>query len=106
MEGNPALAGPESGVLTLTLNRPERLNAMNNPLIEAMNRELARARSDDKIRAVLLTGTGRAFCAGADLAGGSPVDFAAGAPDLGAHMDPIFNPIIPPMPDLPNPILA
>jgi len=106
MEGNPVLAGLESGVLTLTLNRPERLNAMNNPLIEAMNRELARARSDDKIRAVLLTGTGRAFCAGADLAGGSPVDFAAGAPDLGADMDRIFNPMIRAMRALPKPIVA
>jgi len=106
MEGNPVLAGLESGVLTLTLNRAERLNAMNNPLIEAMNRELARARSDDKIRAVLLTGTGRAFCAGADLAGGSPVDFAAGAPDLGADMDRIFNPMIRAMRALPKPIVA
>jgi len=106
MEGNPVLAGLESGVLTLTLNRPERLNAMNNPLIEAMNRELARARSDDKIRAVLLTGTGRAFCAGADLAGGSPVDFAAGAPDLGADMDRIFNPMIRAMRELPKPIVG
>jgi len=67
MEGNPVLAGLEGGVLTLTLNRPERLNAMNNPLIEAMNRELARARDDGNIRAVLLTGTGRAFCAGLNL---------------------------------------
>jgi 2-(1,2-epoxy-1,2-dihydrophenyl)acetyl-CoA isomerase len=106
MEETPVLATLEGGVLTLTLNRPERLNAMNNPLIEAMNRELARARDDDKIRAVLLTGTGRAFCAGADLAGGSPVDFAAGPPDLGADMDRIFNPMIRAMRELPKPIVG
>jgi 2-(1,2-epoxy-1,2-dihydrophenyl)acetyl-CoA isomerase len=102
MEGNPVLAALDGGVLTLTLNRPERLNAMNNPLIEAMNRELARARNDDKIRAVLLTGTGRAFCAGADLVGGGPIDSTASTPpDLGADMDRIFNPMIRAMRGLP-----
>jgi 2-(1,2-epoxy-1,2-dihydrophenyl)acetyl-CoA isomerase len=107
MEGNPVLAALDGGVLTLTLNRPERLNAMNNPLIEAMNRELARARNDDKIRAVLLTGTGRAFCAGADLVGGGPFDSTASTPpDLGADMDRIFNPMIRAMRGLPKPIVG
>ena len=103
----PVLAAFESGVLSLTLNRPERLNAMNNPLIEAMNRELKRARDDDKVRAVLLTGTGRAFCAGADLVGGGPIDSKAAAlPDLGADMDRIFNPMIRAMRELPKPIVG
>jgi len=70
MTETPVLAALANGVLSLTLNRPERLNAMNNLLIAAMNRELERARADDTVRAVLLTGTGRGFCAGADLAGG------------------------------------
>jgi 2-(1,2-epoxy-1,2-dihydrophenyl)acetyl-CoA isomerase len=106
MEGSPVLATLDSGVLTLTLNRPERLNAMNNPLIEAMNRELARARDDDEVRAVLLTGAGRGFCAGADLVGGGPIDFAAGPPDLGADMERIFNPMIRAMRALPKPIVG
>jgi len=107
MKETPVLANLESGVLTLTLNRPERLNAMNNLLIEAMNRELARARDDDKVRAVLLTGTGRGFCAGADLAGGSPIDSkAATPPDLGADMDRLFNPMIRAMRALPKPIVG
>ena len=107
MEGNPVLAALDGGVLTLTLNRPERLNAMNNLLIEAMNRELARARDDDKIRAVLLTGAGRAFCAGADLVGGGPIDSKASTPpDLGADMDRIFNPMIRAMRELPKPIVG
>jgi 2-(1,2-epoxy-1,2-dihydrophenyl)acetyl-CoA isomerase len=107
MEGNPVLAALDGGVLTLTLNRPERLNAMNNPLIEAMNRELRRARDDDKVRAVLLTGTGRAFCAGADLVGGGPIDSkAATPPDLGADMDRLFNPMIRAMRALPKPIVG
>jgi 2-(1,2-epoxy-1,2-dihydrophenyl)acetyl-CoA isomerase len=106
MDETPVLSALESGVLTLTLNRPQRLNAMNNPLIEAMNRELARAHDDANIRAVLLTGTGRGFCAGADLAGGSPVDFAVGPPDLGADMERIFNPMIRAMRALPKPIVG
>jgi 2-(1,2-epoxy-1,2-dihydrophenyl)acetyl-CoA isomerase len=107
MNETPVLAALESGVLSLTLNRPERLNAMNNPLIEAMNRELKRARDDDMVRAVLLTGTGRAFCAGADLVGGSPIDSkAATPPDLGADMDRIFNPMIRAMRALPKPIVG
>ncbi len=103
----PVIAALESGVLTLTLNRPQRLNAMSNALIEAMNRELARAREDANIRAVLLTGTGRGFCAGADLAGTGPIDPAAARqPDLGADMDRIFNPLIRAMRELPKPIVA
>jgi enoyl-CoA hydratase/carnithine racemase len=57
-------------VLTITLNRPERLNAwtatMGSELIAAFDR----ADADDQVRAVVITGAGRAYCAGADLAGG------------------------------------
>jgi 2-(1,2-epoxy-1,2-dihydrophenyl)acetyl-CoA isomerase len=54
MDRTPVIAVLENGVLTLMLNRPQRLNAMSNALIEAMNREIARAAADDGIRAVLL----------------------------------------------------
>ena len=80
MEETPVLSALDGGVLTLTLNRPQRLNAMSNALIEAMNARAARApRTIRPIRAVLLTGTGRGFCAGADLAGGGTVDASAKA---------------------------
>ena len=70
----------EDQVLTITLNRPERLNAftptMGRELIEAFDR----ADADDDVRAVIVTGAGRGFCAGADLeAGGSTFDWR-GAP--------------------------
>src|SRR5258705_8661977 len=72
-----------------------------------MNHELARARDDRDVRAVLLTGIGRGFCAGADLAGSGPGDpDADGRPDLGAAMDRIFNPMIRAMRALPKPIVA
>lgn len=56
------------GVATLTLNRPDRLNAQNTPMFEAALRYLDRAGDDDAVRVVVLTGAGRAFCAGGDLA--------------------------------------
>ena len=72
----------EDGIALLTLNRPEKLNAFN-PL---MNRELIAAfdltDATDEVRAVIVTGAGRGFCAGADLAGGgSTFDFDNRAAD-------------------------
>jgi enoyl-CoA hydratase/carnithine racemase len=57
----------ENHVATITLNRPEALNAMNRELGQGLMSALRRVREDDDIRAAILTGTGRAFCAGADL---------------------------------------
>jgi 2-(1,2-epoxy-1,2-dihydrophenyl)acetyl-CoA isomerase len=56
-----------SGVRTLTLNRPERLNALDQPLFEALVDALERAATDEAVRVVILTGAGRAFCSGGDL---------------------------------------
>lgn len=67
----------ESGVLTLTLNRPERRNAIDGPLWEALRAGFERARDDPETRVVVITGAGGAFCAGADLSAkreGHPLD--------------------------------
>jgi 2-(1,2-epoxy-1,2-dihydrophenyl)acetyl-CoA isomerase len=107
MERTPVIAVREAGVLTLILNRPQRLNAMNPALIEAVNHELARAHDDQDIRAVLLTGVGRGFCAGADLAGGGPGELDAnGARDVGAGLEKLFNPMIRALRGLPKPVVA
>jgi enoyl-CoA hydratase/carnithine racemase len=60
----------EDGVLTLTLSRPDRLNALNVQMLEELLRVLDEIDADDAVRAVIVTGAGRAFCAGADLGGG------------------------------------
>jgi enoyl-CoA hydratase/carnithine racemase len=58
-------------VLTITLNRPERLNAWTPKMAEELIEAFDRADADDEVRAVIVTGAGRGFCAGADLAAGS-----------------------------------
>jgi enoyl-CoA hydratase/carnithine racemase len=57
----------EDGVVILTLNRPERLNAITAALITELQQALSRADGDPGVRVVVLTGAGRAFCAGGDL---------------------------------------
>jgi len=59
------LAEQEGAVLTLTLNRPKVLNALSHGLMESLTSSLKKAERDASVRAVLLTGAGRAFCAGA-----------------------------------------
>ena len=56
-------------VATITLNRPERMNTISGPMLDQLTVALRRADEDAKIRAVILTGTGRAFCAGLDVRG-------------------------------------
>jgi enoyl-CoA hydratase/carnithine racemase len=58
------------GVATITLNRPERMNAFTNTMIREWAQALEDARTDADVRAVIVTGAGRGFCAGADLRGG------------------------------------
>jgi enoyl-CoA hydratase/carnithine racemase len=70
----------EQRVLTITLNRPDRLNAFDRAMMNALLAAFDRADADDEVRAVIVTGAGRAFCAGADLsAGGKTFDYAARA---------------------------
>jgi methylglutaconyl-CoA hydratase len=63
----PLAVALEGGVLTLTLDRPDKRNALNGVLVEALHQGLERADLDADVRVVLLRGAGRDFCAGADL---------------------------------------
>ncbi|GAB5603666.1 enoyl-CoA hydratase-related protein [Thermus sp. FJN-A] len=69
------------GVLLLTLNRPERLNALTGSLLEELHEALRQGNEDPEVRALLLTGAGRAFSAGQDL-----MEFGEAKPDYEAHL--------------------
>lgn len=56
-----------SGILTITLNRPEKLNALNNEVLNELSNCFTQAKQNDDVKGILLTGTGKAFCAGADI---------------------------------------
>jgi enoyl-CoA hydratase/carnithine racemase len=76
------------GVLTITLNRPERLNAWTAQMGQEMRAALDQADADDEVRAVIVTGAGRGFCAGADLAsGGDTFDASKREAVAGARRD-------------------
>jgi len=100
----PVLVSLEAGVLRVTLNRPEKLNAFNPDLHKGLADAMTRAESEAAARCVLITGAGRGFCAGADL---TQRDMKSTAPiDLGAGLDAWYNPLVKRMRALPKPIVC
>jgi 2-(1,2-epoxy-1,2-dihydrophenyl)acetyl-CoA isomerase len=92
----------DGGVLRLTLNRPEKLNAVTSELLDAARRTFEEAAGDAQTRVVVLTGAGRGFCAGQDLAEPG----AAPGSDLGILIERHHNPLIRAMRKLEKPIVA
>jgi 2-(1,2-epoxy-1,2-dihydrophenyl)acetyl-CoA isomerase len=92
----------EAGVATVTLNRPDALNALTVPMKEALLAALRRLEREKAIRALVLTGAGRAFCAGQDLR----ERLEPGAAPLGVEVRERYNPIIRAMRGLPKPIIG
>jgi enoyl-CoA hydratase/carnithine racemase len=77
MDFEQILTDTSEGVLTITLNRPERLNAWTGRMGEELRAAFDLADEDDEVRAIIVTGAGRAFCAGADLeSGGDTFDYS------------------------------
>ena len=100
----PVLVSLDSGVLRVTLNRPEKLNAFNPAVHEGLAGAMTRAESDTAVRCVLVTGAGRGFCAGADL---NQRDMKSDKPiDLGSGLEAWYNPLVKRMRALPKPIIC
>ena len=109
--GQPVAAAPvlletrEGSIVTLAMNRPERLNALDNTLSTALNEAMSRIATDPTIHVVILTGAGRAFCAGGDLAvigkGRAGGDATELAPILRSGMQVVLK-----MRTMPQPVIA
>ncbi|UIF86070.1 enoyl-CoA hydratase-related protein [Cupriavidus sp. UYPR2.512] len=90
------------GVATLTLNRPDVLNAMNGDLMRELREGVELAAGDAAVRAVLITGAGRGFCAGADLAARGK----DGITDSGTLLRERYHPIIMTLRQMPKPVVT
>ena len=99
------LSHVEQGVMTITLNRPERLNSFNDVMYQQLAECLKQAERDDTIRCLLITGAGRGFCAGQDL-NDRNVDPNGPAPDLGMSVERFYNPLVRRLAKLPKPVIA
>ncbi|WP_319533841.1 2-(1,2-epoxy-1,2-dihydrophenyl)acetyl-CoA isomerase PaaG [uncultured Vibrio sp.] len=95
----------EAGVAVITLNRPKQLNSFNPDMHKALKRALRQAETDASVRAVLLTGTGRGFCAGQDL-NDRNVNSGSEMPDLGESIEKYYNPLIKQISSMPKPVIA
>ena len=98
MDETPLLIDVADGVATLTLNRPSALNSLNQALRLALVTALAEMDARDDVRVIILTGSGRAFCAGLDVKelgqSGGNVSENVGGGDMGAAITELKTPII------------
>jgi 2-(1,2-epoxy-1,2-dihydrophenyl)acetyl-CoA isomerase len=92
------------GVAWLTLNRPQALNAWTRQLGEELTQALDQVSADPDVRAIVLTGAGRAFSSGADLRAGA--EGADGAPDVGSPLREVYHPLIIKVRTVPKPVIA
>lgn len=102
---NPVLVTLEDGICQLTLNRPDALNAITEEMHMGLRAGFERAENDDAVRVVLLTGAGRGFCAGQDLASRRRKKDDP-PPDLRRSLGEFFNPLVKRIAALPKPVIA
>jgi len=107
MSGTAGLAARrEADALWLTLDRPAALNALDTPTKEALVAALREAADDPSVRAVALTGSGRAFCVGEDLRGLEDAYQEGRAPELGDTLDRHYGPAVQLLSGMPKPTVA
>lgn len=104
MTDQPILVEPRTGYRVITLNRPDKLNAFNDAMHEALRDAIATAEADESCRALMITGSGKAFCAGQDLNDRLPKD---GKPVvLGETLEKYYNPLVRKLRALRFPVIA
>lgn len=97
----------DGGVLRIVLDRAEALNPLSIQMATELHAEIDRAAGDEEIRAVLITGAGRAFSSGADIGGGSVRPATPeGKPDVLSGLREAYNPLILALRELPKPVVA
>jgi 2-(1,2-epoxy-1,2-dihydrophenyl)acetyl-CoA isomerase len=96
----------DGSVARLTLNRPDKLNAMTGVMSDELMDALADVEKDPELRAVLLTGAGRGFCAGQDLTEFDDTYRKGERPDIKDHLAHTYHRLIPAMTGLPKPIVC
>jgi 2-(1,2-epoxy-1,2-dihydrophenyl)acetyl-CoA isomerase len=99
------LCEPSDSVLKITLNRPDKLNALTDVMLQELHAAFAKAAGDKATRCVLLTGAGKGFCPGQDLANVQEMS-RGGKPAYGEHIRSNYNPLILAMTRHPKPIVA
>lgn len=104
-DDRPILTSRAGAVATLQLNRPQRLNALTAELLAGLRAALEDCAADDAVRAVLLTGSGKGFCAGQDLGERDPRTLD-GPLDLEAIQKAQFHPIVTLMAEMPKPVVV
>lgn len=105
MSTDPLLVSRTGAMATLTLNRPDSLNSLNVALKEALRDQLAALAADPQVRAVVLAGTGRAFCVGQDLREHVATLDAADRPPLETVKE-HYTPIVEHLAAMPKPVVA
>ncbi len=105
MSGDTVLMTQSGGVTRFTLNRPDKLNAFTLAMHAELNAGLQAVQADPQCRVVVLTGAGRAFCAGQDLSEvGGPAD--ATSADAGSRLEKAYNPLIKLITSLEKPVIC
>jgi 2-(1,2-epoxy-1,2-dihydrophenyl)acetyl-CoA isomerase len=99
------LFGIENGIATLVLNRPDKLNSFTQAMHLEVRDALARLQDDGTVRVLLITGTGRGFCAGQDLADRA-VEPGTAPVDLGASVEQFYAPLVRTLRALPMPVIC
>lgn len=104
MTDQPVLVSQSEGVTKIALNRPDKLNAFNRAMHLALRAALETAAADPQCRVIVLTGTGRAFSAGQDLADAGADANQGGDP--GATLEQLYNPLIKLITSIDKPVVA